>query len=198
MASEGSPPLDLDLVQGRKATTEKVATIPFKPASFVGILLGIGEDRILFGFVASWAGDPALCLPFGEWETGLDLERIEGRIGLLGREFPFFEGAEEPLFRVFQETIVQVLPFKDAEFQHLFRREGGFKSRSEAVTWCVFQAIGVALLHAIMDTDQRPWLVVTLGIPFLLQESDHVLGGGQVEGSLVFEVHAGFYAGLRT
>lgn len=195
MASEGSPSLDLDLVQSGKTATEEVTTIPFKPAPTVGILLGIGEDWVLFGFV-SWAWDPSLRLPFRKRESGLHLERIQGWVGALGGEFSASEGAEEPLFRVFQETIVQILPLKDAEFQHLLGGKGGFKSRSEALARRLFQAVGVALLHPIMDSDEGSLLVQRLWISFLFQNPDHVLGVTQVEGSFVFEVHV--YAGLRT
>jgi hypothetical protein len=46
MASEGPPSLDLDLVQRREATTEEIATIPFKPSACIWIGILVGEKWI--------------------------------------------------------------------------------------------------------------------------------------------------------
>lgn len=101
MATKGSPSLDLDLVKGGETATKIVSTVPFEPAPVIGVLLGIGQEGILLCHDGVVVWNPPLCCPLRERETGLDVERIQGRVRVLWGEFALLEGTEEPLFGIF-------------------------------------------------------------------------------------------------
>ena len=89
MPGKGSPALDLNGVDVRQPSSEVIATIPLKPAPWVGSV------------------DPAFLSPYRERLPAFNAEIVHGRV----RRFPDF-GVFEPFFRQLAGAIVAVFAFK--------------------------------------------------------------------------------------
>lgn len=171
MTDKGPPALNLDPVQVRKAPAHPVAKVPLGPAPLVGVLLGVRQNRILLRLMASLVRNPPVFLPFPKREATVRFETIHARIGLPRSQLVQQNGSQEPLFWEFQNTVVEIGPLKDAEGQHLGRRDKGFKG--QVGPRVDGEGVGVGLRHAVKDVDDCACLEAGRRVPLGSENGEH-------------------------
>jgi hypothetical protein len=179
MSLKRIPSADLDVIQFGDSPAKIITTIPLKVSSGVWIHVGVRQEGVLFGDVSFVIRHPSLLSPLSEGLSGSDVEGIQLWVGPLRREFASFQGRQEPLLGKLQETVVQILPFKNTLFQHFGRRKGRLKLGWESLSRVFGEDVSVSLLESVVDTDDGTFPIGGLRVPFFFQDASHRIGGGE-------------------